>query len=82
MSKVLFQITPLSCPGCGKQIHEKLMEQDGVIIVKVFPRLGRIRTEFDEAKTNAAHLEGLIGSWGHAVELKKLKRGYENDEAY
>ena len=75
MSKALFQITPLGCPGCGKQIEDKLLKQGGVISVKVFPRLGRIRTEFDEKKTNAKHLEGMIGSWGHDVELKKLNKG-------
>ncbi|MDD4766515.1 MAG: heavy-metal-associated domain-containing protein [Desulfotomaculaceae bacterium] len=72
MIKALFQITPLGCPGCGKQIEDKLLQQGGVISAKVFPRLGRIRTEFDETKTNAEHLEGLIGSWGHDVDLKIL----------
>lgn len=75
MSKALFQIIPIGCPGCGKQIEGKLLEQGGVLSVKVFPRLGRIRTEFDETKTNAEHLEATIGSWGHHVELKKVKQG-------
>lgn len=72
MSKALFQITPLNCPGCGKQIEDKLLKQGDIIAVKVFPGLGRIRMEFDETKINAEYLEGLIGSWGHNVELKSL----------
>lgn len=75
MSKALFRITPLGCPGCGKQIEDKLLKQGGVISVKVFPRLGRIRTEFDETKSNAEHLESMIGSLGYVVELKKRTKG-------
>ncbi len=72
MSKALFQITPLNCPGCVKQIEAKLSQAGGVMAVQVFPRLGRIRAEFDETKINAEHIEGLILSWGHTVKLKKL----------
>lgn len=60
MSKVLFQITPLRCHGCGKEIEDKLLEHRGVLWAKVFPKIGRIRTEFDESETSADHLEGLI----------------------
>jgi len=51
MSKVLFQITPLRCHGCGKEIEDKLLEHRGVLWAKVFPKIGRIRTEFDESET-------------------------------
>lgn len=80
LGKALFQITPLGCSGCGKQIEDKLLKQSGVISAKVFPRLGRILMEFDEIKTSAEHLEDMIGSWSwvHDVELKKVKRGYED----
>lgn len=72
MSKVLFQITPLRCHGCGKEIEDKLLEHRGVLWAKVFPKIGRIRTEFDESETSAEHLEGLICSWGYVVKRKEL----------
>jgi len=75
MGRALFQITPLGCPSCGKEIEDKLLKQGGVLSVKVFSRIGRIRMEFDETKTNAEHLEGMIDSWGHVVELKKQNKG-------
>ena len=74
MGKALFQITPLGCSVCGKQIEDKLLQQSGVRSAKVFPRLGRIIMEFDEIETSAEDLEGMIGSWVHDVELKKVKR--------
>jgi copper chaperone len=74
MGKALFQITPLGCPGCGKQIEAELLKQSGVSSAKVFPSLGRIIMEFDEIKASAEDLESMIGSLVGDVELKKVKR--------
>ncbi len=75
MSKALFQIKTLGCPSCSKQIEARLVELGGVSSVQVFPRLGRIITEFDESKIKAEDLQGIISSWGHQVKLKKLRKG-------
>lgn len=60
MGKALFQITPLGCPGCGKQIEAELLKQSGVSSAKVFPSLGRIIMEFDEIKASAEDLESMM----------------------
>ncbi len=72
MGKVLFKITPLRCPSCGKEIEDILLEQRGVLSAKVLPKIGRVRTEFDETETDAEHLEKTIGSLGYAVERKDM----------
>ncbi|MFA5634573.1 MAG: heavy-metal-associated domain-containing protein [Anaerovoracaceae bacterium] len=74
MGKVLFQIRPLRCPGCGKEIEDKLLGLCGVLSAKVLPKIGRVRTEFDETKTDAEHLEKTIDGWGYAVKLKELEK--------
>lgn len=74
MNRALFQIASLDCPGCGRNIEDKLSKLSGVTSVKVFPGLGRIRIEFDETITNAESISNIIRSWGHAAELKKITK--------
>jgi len=55
MSKALFQITPLDCPGCGKKIEDRLLKQSGVISVRICPRL-----------TSPGLIQNI---WGHDPQL-------------
>lgn len=75
MQKLLLQIEPLSCPACGKKVEDIILKQPGVMAVKVFFRLGRVRTEFDETVTSAECLETIVSNLGYAVKINKcLKR--------
>ena len=43
MTKLLFEITPLACPSYGKKVEDYLNDQKGIVSVKVFHRLGKVR---------------------------------------
>lgn len=71
MRKAIFQIAPLECPGCGIKIENSLLKENGVLSVKVFPGLGKVRAEFEETETNAEELETVINSLGYLVQFNK-----------
>lgn len=73
MLKVLLQLEPLACPSCGKKIEEELSTQKGVISVKAFPRLSKVRTELSEKEMNVEQLENIIKDLGYTVKSRKEK---------
>ncbi|WML38187.1 heavy-metal-associated domain-containing protein [Neobacillus sp. OS1-2] len=68
MTKAVFQVALLDCAGCFKEVETQLYHQNGVVSVKVFPQLGKVRTEFDEAKINAEQLRGFMTNQGYLVQ--------------
>ena len=72
MTKLLFQITPLDCASYGKKIEDYLNDQKGIVSVKVFHRLGKVRIVFDETKENAEQFAEVIENLGYTVRSKKI----------
>lgn len=81
MDKAIFQIAPLSCPGCGKQIQDSLLEHKGVQSVRVFPGLGKIRIEFDVEQIDARQLEEIIRNWCNEVKLAATDQSIEKSRS-
>ena len=77
MKKALFQIPPLGCRICGKKIEDYFNQQIGIISIKVFDLLGKIRIKFDETKVLAETLEEIIENLGYPVLSKTL---YEEEK--
>ena len=53
MKKAVFNMEPFTCPSCIKKIENTVGKIDGVQSVKVMFNSGRVRVDFDSAKTNA-----------------------------
>lgn len=71
MLKVLLQLEPLACPSCGRKIEEELSIQKGIISVKAFPRINKVRTELNEKEMNVEQLENIMKDLGYAVKSRK-----------
>lgn len=67
MSKVVFQLEPLTCPSCIKKIETTLNKTAGVDSVKVLFNLSKVKTVFDESLISADQLEGKIRQLGYAI---------------
>jgi copper chaperone CopZ len=70
MAKVVFQVKPLNCAGCVKSIKDQLYSQQGIVSVKVFPQLGKVRAAFDESKIDVNQLAKFMTNLGYTVQLK------------
>lgn len=55
--KVVLQIPPIGCAGCIKNIEDHLLRLDGVNSVNIFPRVGKVRIEFDQSKVAEERIE-------------------------
>ncbi len=71
MKKAVFNMEPFTCPSCIKKIENTVGKIDGVQSVKVMFNSGRVRVEFDSAKTNADVLQDTIVRLGYPVLSKK-----------
>lgn len=71
MKKAVFNMEPFTCPSCIKKIENTVGKIDGVQSVKVMFNSGRVRVEFDSAKTNADFLQDTIVRLGYPVLSKK-----------
>lgn len=71
MLKVLLQIDKFECPCSGKKIEDALVEQKGVLSVRAFPKLGRVRTELNEKELNGEQLENIMNDLGYEVQSRK-----------
>lgn len=72
MNKAVFNMEPFSCPSCIKKIESTLNKVDGVDEVKVLFNSGRVRVEFDGAKTSADVLENTLVRLGYPVLSTKV----------
>ncbi|WP_428910441.1 heavy-metal-associated domain-containing protein [Niallia sp. Krafla_26] len=70
MEKSVFQVGPFECAGCAKKLENQLKDTAGVISVKVFPHLCKIRTEFDEKKISIKQLEEFLRKWGYPIQTQ------------
>lgn len=72
MTKAVFQLEPFTCPSCINKIESVLTKKDGVESVKVLFNLGKVKTQFDEAKTNAKSIEETMEKLGYMVLSTKV----------
>jgi copper chaperone len=72
MSKVVFQLEPLTCPSCIKKIETTLNKTAGVETAKVLFNSSKVKTEFDESKIEAGQLEETIEKLGYPVLSAKV----------
>ncbi len=74
MAKAIFQVAmePIECTGCFKKLEDEFLRTIGVISVKAFPQIGRVRLEFKETEVSPEHLETIIVNCGYQIESKKL----------
>lgn len=72
MAKAVFNMEPFTCPSCIKKIEGTVAKVDGVNDVKVLFNSGRVRIDFDEAKTSAEALENTVVRLGYPVLSKKV----------
>ena len=72
MSKAVFTMEPFTCPSCVKKIENTVGRMDGVKQVQVMFNSGRVRVEFDAAKTDADTVEDTIVRLGYPVLSKKM----------
>lgn len=71
MRKAVFNMEPFTCPSCIKKIENTVGKIDGVQNVKVMFNSGRVRVEYDSARTNADILQDTIVRLGYPVLSKK-----------
>ncbi|MFT0849509.1 heavy-metal-associated domain-containing protein [Achromobacter sp. F4_2707] len=72
MTKAVFNMEPFTCPSCVKKIESTVSRVDGVQEVQVMFNSGRVRVEFDEARTNADALQDTMVRLGYPVLSKKV----------
>ncbi len=72
MEKVVFNMEPFTCPSCVKKIENTVKRVDGVEDVRVMFNSGRVRVEFDGARTDAESLQGTIERLGYPVLSRRL----------
>jgi copper chaperone len=72
MSKVVFQLEPLTCLSCIKKIETTLNKTTGVESAKVLFNSSKVKTEFDDAQIEASQLEETIKKLGYLVLLSKV----------
>jgi len=72
MTKAVFNMEPFTCPSCVKKIENTVGRVDGVQEVQVMFNSGRVRVEFDEARTSADSLQETIVRLGYPVLSKKV----------
>lgn len=72
MSKAVYQLEPLTCPSCIKKIESTLNKTEGVESVKVMFNSSKVKTQFDEAKVEAAKIQETITKLGYPVLSTKI----------
>jgi len=72
MSKAVFTMEPFTCPSCVKKIESTVGRIDGVQDVQVMFNSGRVRVEFDAARTDADVLQDIIVRLGYPVLSRRL----------
>lgn len=72
MKKAVFNMEPFTCPSCIKKIENTVGKVDGVRNVQVMFNSGRVRVEFDDAKTTDAALQEILVKLGYPVLSRKV----------
>lgn len=67
MSKVKFQLEPLTCPSCIKKIEGKLNKMEGVEEARVLFNSSKVKADYDEAKVTPDELRKVIENLGYPV---------------
>lgn len=65
--KAVLQIAPLECAGCKKKIENHLSQVDGIKSVNVFPRVAKVRIEFDSSKTSETRIKDVMEALDYPV---------------
>jgi copper chaperone CopZ len=63
MRKAVFPLGSLECTGCARKIEDQLIQHKGVRSAKVYVRLGKVRTEFDEKMVSVEELAKVLTKW-------------------
>lgn len=72
MKKAEFQLETVTCPSCIRKIESALSKAEGVGSARVLFTSSKVKAEFDESKTSAERLKGIIGSLGYTVLTSKV----------
>ncbi len=72
LNKAVFNMEPFTCPSCVKKIENTVGKVDGVENVQVMFNSGRVRVEFDAAKTTADAVQDILVKLGYPVLSKKV----------
>lgn len=72
LSKAVFNMEPFTCPSCVKKIENTVTKIDGVERVQVMFNSGRVRVEFNQAKTTAEAVQDTLVKLGYPVLSKKV----------
>lgn len=72
MTKVEFQLEPLTCPSCVKKIESTISKTDGVGTAKVMFNSSKVKAEFDESKIDSEKIKKIIIKLGYSVLGSKV----------
>lgn len=72
MSKVQFQLEPLTCPSCIKKIEGTLGKMDGVQDAKVLFSSSKVKISFNDDQVKSEELQETIEKLGYPVLSKTL----------
>ena len=67
MTRVKFQLEPLTCPSCIKKIEGKVGKMDGVEEVKVLFNSSKVKVDYDEEQVAREELKNVIEKLGYPV---------------
>lgn len=68
MAKATLKVSGMSCGHCVHTVRSALEGTDGVEFVAVDLGKGRAEVEFDESKTTARALAGVVSDEGYMAE--------------
>lgn len=72
LTKAVFNMEPFTCPSCVKKIENTVGKVEGVEKVQVMFNSGRVRAEFDAAKTTVDALQDILVKLGYPVLSTKV----------
>lgn len=58
--KVVLQIPHNGCAVCTKMIKDDLLQLDGVKSVNVFPRVGKVRIEYNQSQVTEDRIKKVM----------------------
>ena len=70
-----FNVTGMTCTGCINAVTKALNAVDGVETVNVFLASNSATIQFDEKKTDLAHLKVAVSARGYGTEDVAAKKG-------
>lgn len=67
MTKVTYQLEPLTCPSCVLKIEGTVGKTNGVESAKVLFNSSKLKAEIDEAKVKPEEIRRIIEKLGYDV---------------